>query len=54
MLYNSLTNTKDAYEENGNVLGIVYDKEDKKLTIIFFDSKSSGFDIAKMIKNYKN
>lgn len=87
MLYNGLTNTKDAYEDNGNVLGIVYDKEDKKLdsqfekldfnekldvfseiiirydnetyfdkklTIISFDSKSSGFDIAKMIKNYKN
>ncbi len=87
MLYNGLTNTKDAYEDNGNILGIVYDKEDKKLdsqfekldfnekldvfseiiirydnetyfdkklTIISFDSKSSGFDIAKMIKNYKN
>lgn len=87
MLYNGLTNTKDAYEDNGNVLGIVYDKEDKKLdsqfekldfnekldvfseiiirydnetyfdkklAIISFDSKSSGFDIAKMIKNYKN
>lgn len=87
MLYNGLTNTKDAYEDNGNVLGIVYDKEDKKLdsqfekldfnekldvfseiiirydnetyfdkklTIISFESKSSGFDIAKMIKNYKN
>ena len=85
MLYNGLTNTKDAYEDN--VLGIVYDKEDKKLdsqfekldfnekldvfseiiirydnetyfdkklTIISFDSKSSGFDIAKMIKNCKN
>ena len=26
----------------------------KKLTIISFDSKSSGFDIAKMIKNYKH
>ena len=87
MLYNGLTNTKNAYEDNGNVLGIVYDKEDKKIdsqfekldfnekldvfseiiirydnktyfdkkiTIISFDSKSSGFDIAKMIKNYKN
>lgn len=87
MLYNGLTNSKEAYEDNGNVLGIVYDKEDKKLdsqfekldfnekldvfseiiirydnetyfdkklTIISFDSKSSGFDIAKMIKNYKN
>lgn len=31
MLYNGLTNTKDAYEDNGNVLGIVYDNEDIKL-----------------------
>lgn len=57
MLYNGLTNTKDAYEDNGNVLGIVYDNEtyfDKKLTIISSDSKSSGFDIANMTKKYKN
>ena len=87
MLYNGLTNTKDAYEDNGNVLGIIYNDEDikldsqfekldynekldvfseiiirydnetyfeNKITIISFDSKSSGFDIAKMIKNYKN
>ena len=39
MLYNGLTNTKDAYEDNGNVLGIVYDKEDKKL-----DSQFEKFD----------
>ena len=84
MLYNGLTNTKDAYEDNGNVLGIIYNDEDikldsqfekldynekldvfseiiirydnetyfeNKITIISFDSKSSGFDIAKMIKN---
>ena len=31
MLYNVLTNSKEAYEDNENVLGIVYDKEDKKL-----------------------
>ena len=31
ILYNDLTNTKESYEDNGNVLGIVYDKEDKKL-----------------------
>lgn len=39
MLYNGLTNTKDAYEDNGNILGIVYDKEDKKL-----DSQFEKFD----------
>lgn len=31
MLYNGLTNTKDAYEDNGNVLGIIYTNEDKKI-----------------------
>lgn len=31
MLYNGLTNTKDAYEDNGNVLGIIYNDEDIKL-----------------------
>lgn len=87
MLYNGLTNTKDAHEDNGNVLGIIYNDEDikldsqfekldynekldvfseiiirydnetyfeNKITIISFDSKSSGFDIANMIKKYKN
>ena len=87
MLYNGLTNTKDAYEDNGNVLVIIYNDEDikldsqfekldynekldvfseiiirydnetyfeNKITIISFDSKSSGFDIANMIKKYKN
>ena len=87
MLYNGLTNTKDAYEDNGNVLGIIYNDEDikldsqfekldynekldvfseiiirydnetyfeNKITTISFDSKSSGFDIANMIKKYKN
>lgn len=34
MLYNDLTNTKDVYEDNGNVLGIVYDKEDKNLILM--------------------
>ena len=30
MLYNKLTNTKDAYIDNENVLGIKSDEEDKK------------------------
>lgn len=87
MLYNGLTNTKDAYEDNGNVIGVKYSDDDKKLastfekldfnekldvfseiiirydnetyftnkiTIITFDSKSNGFDIAKQIQNFKN
>lgn len=86
MLYNGLTNSKEAYEDNGNVLGIVYDKEDKKLdsqferlnynekldvfseiiirydnetyfekkiTIISFDSKANGFDLAHLIQEQK-
>lgn len=86
MLYNGLTNSKEAYEDNGNVLGIVYDKEDKKLdsqferlnynekldvfseiiirydnetyfekkiTIISFNSKANGFDLAHLIKEQK-
>lgn len=86
-LYNNLTNTNDAYMDNGNVLGIENDKEDKKLdsqfgkldynekldvfseiiirydnenffrdkiTIMTFSSKFNGFDMANMIKKYKN
>lgn len=87
MLYNSLTNTRNAYIDNTNVIGVKYDKDDKnlisrfenldfnekldvfseiiirydnetyfkdKITILTFDSKSSGFDIAKIIQEYKN
>ena len=86
MLYNGLTNSKEAYEDNGNVLGIVYDKEDKKIdsqferlnynekldvfseiiirydnetyfekkiTIISFNSKANGFDLAHLIQEQK-
>ena len=31
MLYNSMTDSKDAYEDNGNLLGINYNKEHKKI-----------------------
>lgn len=87
MLYNGITNTSDAYEDNGSVLGIKYNKEDKiiisqfekldfnekldvfseivirydnetyfdeKITMMNFDSKMSGFDIAKLIQKNKN
>ena len=86
MIYNKLTNTKDAYEDNGNVLGIKVTDEDaylasqfeklnfnekldifkelfirydndtyfeEKINILSFDSKLSGFDMAKLIDNYK-
>lgn len=35
MLYNKLTNTKDAYIDNGNVLGIKSDEEAKKFESYF-------------------
>lgn len=87
MLYNSLTNIKNAYIDNTNIIGITYDKDDKnliskfesldfnekidifseiiirydnetyfkdKITILTSDSKSNGFDIAKIIQEYKN
>lgn len=31
MLYNSITKTKDAYEDNGNILGVMYDKDDEEV-----------------------
>lgn len=87
MLYNGITNTSDAYEDNGSVLGVKYNKEDKiiisrfekldfnekldvfseivirydnetyfdeKITMMNFDSKMSGFDIAEKIEKMKN
>lgn len=87
MLHNIMTESKDAYEDNGNVIGVKYSDDDKKLastfekldfnekldvfseiiirydnetyftnkiTMITFDSKSNGFEIAKQIQNFKN
>lgn len=87
MLYNQITDTENVYEDNGNVLGMIYDVDDKeitsqfeklkfnekldvfseiiikydnetyfndKITILQFDSRLSGFDIAKKIKDLKN
>jgi len=86
MLYNGITKSKEAYEDNGNVLGIKYDEKDNKVAshfeklnynekldvfseifikydnetyfdnkipMINFDSKLSGFDIARNIKELK-
>ena len=86
MLYNKFTFTENAYEDNGNVLGINYDEIDKnidshfenlkynekldvfseivirydnetyfkdKITMITFDSKSNGFDLAHLIQEKK-
>lgn len=84
--YNELTNSKDAYEDNGNILGISYDDIDNKLTLQFeklnydekldvfseifirydnetyfdnkifvikIDSNLSGFDMARLINDFK-
>lgn len=86
MLHNILTNSKEVYEDNGNVIGVKYSEDDKKIAsqfekltfkekldifkelfirydndtyfeekinILSFDSKLSGFDMAKLIDNYK-
>lgn len=86
MLYNELTDTNDAYEDNGNVLGINYNDNDinlisqfeeftfnekldvfseviikydnetsfkEKITIMSFDSKSNGYNLAHLIQEMK-
>ena len=35
MLYNGMTDSKDAYEDNGNILGINCDKTDKEFASKF-------------------
>lgn len=56
MLYNSMTDSKDAYEDNGNILGINYNKEDKKLASKFeklnFNEKLDIF--SEIIIRYDN
>lgn len=87
MLHNIMTKSKEVYEDNGNVIGVKYSDDDKKvasefeqldfnekldvfseiiirydnetyftdkITMITFDSRSNGFDIAKQIQNFKN
>ena len=87
MIYNGITKTKDVYEDNGNIFGLKYTKEEnelnsnfekltfnekldifseiiirydnemyfnEKMIMIKFDSKLSGFDLAKQIQNFKN
>lgn len=87
MIYNGITKTKDIYEDNGNIFGLKYTKEEnelnsnfekltfnekldifseiiirydnemyfnEKMIMIKFDSKLSGFDLAKQIQNFKN
>lgn len=56
MLYNGMTDSKDAYEDNGNILGVNYNKEDKKLVSKFeklnFNEKLDVF--SEIIIRYDN
>lgn len=86
MIYNGMTNSKDAYEDNETVMGTTYSKEDQniasqfekldynekldvfseiiirydnetffdeKTLVLSFGSELDGFNIAKMIKDFK-
>lgn len=56
MLYNGITNTKKAYEDNGSVLGIEYSKEDRETISLFekmvFNEKLDVF--SEIIIRYDN
>ncbi len=56
MLYNNITKTKDAYENNGNIFGIDYTDEEKKLNSQFekldFNEKLDVF--SEIIIRYDN
>ena len=56
MLYNNITKTKDAYENNGNIFGIDYTDEEKKLNSQFekldFNEKFDTF--SEIIIRYDN
>lgn len=56
ILYNNITKTKDAYENNGNIFGIDYTDEEKKLNSQFekldFNEKLDVF--SEIIIRYDN
>ncbi len=55
-IYNSLTNTKNVYEDNGNIIGVKYDKEDtetiSKFEKLDFNEKLDVF--SEIIIKYDN
>ena len=86
MIYNGMTNSKDAYEDNGTIMDITYSKEDQNIVsqfekldynekldvfseiiirydnetffdertlVLSFGSELDGFNITKMIKDFK-
>lgn len=56
MLYNIMTESKDVYEDNGNIIGIKYSEEDKKMASAFerlgFNEKLDVF--SEIIIRYDN
>jgi len=56
MIYNMFTNIKDAYEDNGNVIGLTFDENEKKLLsayeTMFYNEKLDIF--SELIIRYDN
>ena len=56
MVHNIITESKDAYEDNGNVIGVKYSDDDKKLASTFekldFNEKLDVF--SEIIIRYDN
>lgn len=56
MVYNILTKRKNAYEDNGNILGVLYDEDDKRTASKFeqlsFEEKLDVF--SEIIIRYDN
>ena len=56
MIYNMFTNIKDAYEDNGNVIGLTFDENEKKLLSAYekmsFNEKLDIF--SELIIRYDN
>ena len=56
MLYNIMTESKEVYEDNGNVIGVKYSEEDKKIASAFeklnFNEKLDVF--SEIIIRYDN
>lgn len=56
MLHNMLTNSKEVYEDNGNVIGVKYSEDDKKIASQFekltFNEKLDIF--SEIIIRYDN
>lgn len=56
MLHNNMTGSKDAYEDNGNVIGVKYSDDDKKIASAFekLDFKEKLDVFSEIIIRYDN